>query len=42
MKEILKRLEIIKSCIAIEDEESLYPQVHRLYSLKIDEKVEKY
>ncbi|ADG94110.1 heat shock protein DnaJ domain protein [Arcobacter nitrofigilis DSM 7299] len=41
MKEILKRLEIIKSCIAIEDEESLYPQVHRLYSLKIDEKVEK-
>ncbi|WP_428024083.1 hypothetical protein [Arcobacter sp.] len=39
MKEILKRLEIIKSCIAIEDEESLYPQVHRLYSLQIDDKV---
>lgn len=39
MKEILKRLEIIKSCIAIEDEDSLYPQVHRLYSLQIDEKV---
>lgn len=41
MKEILKRLEIIKSCIAIEDEDSLYPQVHRLHSLEIDEEVKK-
>ena len=36
MKEILKRLEIIKSCISIEDEESLYFQVQRLKTLELD------
>ena len=39
MKEILKRLEIIKSCISIEDEDSLYPQVSKLKSLNIDNEV---
>lgn len=39
MKEILKRLEIIKSCISIEDEESLYSQVNRLKLLEIDSDV---
>lgn len=39
MKEILKRLEIIKSCISIEDEESLFSQVNRLKSLEIDSDV---
>lgn len=41
MKEILKRLEIIKSCISIEDEESLYFQIQRLKSLELDSEVVK-
>jgi len=40
MKEILKRLEIIKNCISIEDEEILYIQVERMYKLPIDNRVE--
>lgn len=40
MKEILKRLDIIKSCISIEDEESLYFQVQRLKTLELDNDVE--
>lgn len=40
MKEILKRLEIIKSCISIEDEESLYSQVQRLKTLELDKEVQ--
>ncbi len=40
MKEILKRLEIIKSCISIEDEESLYFQVQRLKTLELDKNVQ--
>ena len=36
MKQILKRLEIIKSCIAIEDDETVEFQVEKLYELNID------
>lgn len=39
MKEILKRLEIIKSSIAIEDEEIIELQIMKLYKLEIDEDV---
>ena len=39
MKEILKRLEIIKSCISIEDEESLYYQVQKMHTLSYDNRV---
>ena len=39
MKQILKRLEIIKSCIAIEDEETVAFQVEKLYELEIDDQV---
>ena len=39
MKQILKRLEIIKSCIAIEDDETVEFQVEKLYELDIDTEV---
>lgn len=39
MKQILKRLEIIKSCIAIEDDETVEFQVEKLYELNIDDEV---
>jgi len=39
MKQILKRLEIIKSSITIEDDETIQLQISRLYELNIDEDV---
>ncbi len=39
MKQILKRLEIIKSSISIEDDETVQLQVGRLYELDIDDEV---
>lgn len=39
MKQILKRLEIIKSCISIEDDETVEFQVEKLYELNIDKGV---
>jgi len=39
MKQILKRLEIIKSSISIEDDETVHLQVSRLYELDIDDEV---
>ena len=39
MKQILKRLEIIKSSISIEDDETVQLQVGRLYELNIDDEV---
>lgn len=41
MKQIIKRLEIIKSCIAIEDDETLKFQVEKLSTLDIDEEVKR-
>ena len=40
MKQILKRLEIIKSSIVLEDEETLELQINKLSVLSYDEKVE--
>lgn len=39
MKQILKRLEIIKNCITIEDDETVAFQVEKLYELDIDDRV---
>ena len=39
MKQILKRLEIIKNSIAIEDDETIQLQINRLYELSIDDDV---
>lgn len=39
MKQVLKRLEIIKNCIAIEDDETVEFQVAKLCTLNIDEQV---
>lgn len=39
MKQILKRLEIIKNSISIEDDETIQLQINRLYELDIDEDV---
>jgi len=39
MEEILKRLELIKTCVSLEDEELITMQVQKLQTLAIDEKV---
>ena len=39
MKKILKRLEIIKNSISIEDDETIQLQISKLYELNIDEEV---
>jgi len=39
MKKILKRLEIIKNSITIEDDETIQLQINRLYELDIDDEV---